>query len=167
VVVINISDWSTQSIPTDTGPYWVELNHDGTKLYCTNPLGGTVSIIDTASLTVVSTITTDLNPWTVIEGPVTVADTGGAPTITSISPRFVAKNTTQTFTVTGTNFSSAPTVTISPATGITVQSTSCTSTSCSVQADLSSSASTGSYSMTITNEDGQSATATNAFMITQ
>jgi hypothetical protein len=113
----------------------------------------------------VSTITTNLNPWTVLEGPITIADTAGAPTIASISPRFVIKNSTQTFTVTGTNFSSAPTVTISPATGITVQSVSCTSTSCSVKANLSSSASTGSKSMTIKNPDGQSATAANAFMI--
>ncbi|MGZ8096673.1 MAG: IPT/TIG domain-containing protein, partial [Methylosarcina sp.] len=152
-------------IPTGKGPYWVQLNHDASKLYVTNPLGGTTSIIDTASLTVTSTITTNLNPWTVLEGPVTTSDTTGAPTISSITPRFVKRNQTVTFTITGTNFSSAPTVTISPSTGITVQSVSCTSTSCTVKANLSSSTPTGSKGVTVKNSDGQSVSVTNGFMV--
>ena len=95
-------------------------------------------------------VTPALGNWRGVEGArraVTVA----VPTVTSLTPNFVFRNTTQTLIVTGANFVSGATVAFSGA-GITINSTTFNSaTQITVSITVAAGAATGTRNVTVTN----------------
>lgn len=89
------------------------------------------------------------------------------PSILSVVPSVVARNSTAVLTITGANFQSGATVAVIPAgRGITVQSAQFLSSSTlTVTLTVNRFATTGYRSLRVTNPDGQSATRQNAFRV--
>ncbi len=89
-----------------------------------------------------------------------------APTITSVSPTTIARSTSITMTITGTEFVKGAVVTIS-GTKVTVGKTTWVSkTSMTVVLSANSTATTGLRSVTVTNPDSGAATKANSLTVT-
>jgi len=176
------------TIPVGKGPYWGAVNAEGTRYTVTNPPDGTVSIIDTTTSSVIATIATDQNPWVVeyvqtggssdtdgdgvVDGEDNcpsvanadqadsnnngVGDACEAPVLSSVSPNTVTRNTTSSLTLTGQNFQSGMTASITPSpAGVQVKSLVVNSaTSATLTVNVLSTAPTGTRGIKITSPDG-------------
>jgi len=58
-----------KEIPVGARPWGIALSHDGRRLYTANGSSNDVTIIDTASLSVVKKVTVGKGPWAVVVGP--------------------------------------------------------------------------------------------------
>jgi hypothetical protein len=82
---------------------------------------------------------------------------GGAPSITKISPGFASKNTVVTVTITGTDFKDGATVKLVNAGSMPITATSVSVSGSSISCVLNlNGKSDGSYNLIVTNPDGQS-----------
>lgn len=91
----------------------------------------------------------------------------GTPTISSVSPAVLGLGADKvSVRVTGTNFGSTPTVSVSNPTGITITRTRDSSTQLTLTISVANNAATGARSLTITNPDNATVTQNNALTIT-
>jgi YVTN family beta-propeller protein len=58
-----------KEIPVGARPWGIALSHDGRRLYTANGSSNDVTIIDTASLSVVKKVSVGKGPWAVVVGP--------------------------------------------------------------------------------------------------
>lgn len=86
------------------------------------------------------------------------AGTPAAPSISSISPSAGSQGATVSITIAGTNLSGATAVNFNPSSGITVSSIQATATQVTCSVAISSSAETGSRSVSVTTAGGTSGT---------
>ncbi|MFT4941369.1 MAG: YVTN family beta-propeller protein [Paraglaciecola sp.] len=173
VAVVDTASFSvTTLIPvgeSERGPKGIDISPDASTLYVANQFDDAVYVIDTASQTVVQTIPVGSGPiaFGKFIGPSSVVDV--SPVIATVTPRRLAKSSSNTVNVLGNNFINSLTFEVTPAdSGISVGRISVTSSTrmraiVTVDADANS----GSYNLTVTNPDGNSSTLNRAFSVTR
>ena len=152
------------------------------SLFGTTPGANAVTFAGFNGTRVVATVNTasagSLNvtvPAQAVDGPVTVAKSGilsnaaaftvTNPRLSAVGPATGAQGAVVPLQLIGTKFAPGATVTLSPATGVTLGAATITPTSIQLNATVAAGAPTGFRAMTVTNPDTGASTLTNAFEV--
>ena len=151
---LKFSDGTTVTVPA--------LNNDGSATTVMFPPVTTTSLLMTVTAVSSTTQNVGLAEIQVFPNPVS-----GPPTVTSTAPSALAQGTTsQTVTITGTNFISGPALTASFGTGVTVNSVAYAGqTKLTANVTVAATATPGPRDVKITSGDGSTATGTGAFTV--
>lgn len=172
VAVVDTASFSvTTLIPigeSDRGPKGIDLSPDASTLYIASQFDDAVYVVDTASNSVVQTIPVGRTPIAFGKFIGTPVQADVSPTIESVTPRRLAKGSSITINVVGSNFVNGLTLTVSPAddSGVSVGRINVSSSNrLRAIVTVDTEANSGSYNLTVTNPDGNSSTFNRAFSV--